>query len=294
MIVCLQSGNVNTGACDDLRAAIASSPSSTAPGSTSTAPSACGRRANPRHAPPGRRRRTGRLLGHRRPQVAQRPLRQRLRLLRPPRDARAGRRWYTAPYLTGSGAHGYAASDLTLESSRRARGFATWAALQQLGRSGVADLVERCCRLARRFATQLRGKRRRDRQRRRPQPGARELRQTTSETDRVIDAVQRDGTCWMGGTDLAWPAATCASRSRTGRPPRTTSTGRWRRYCAAPADGLAAAQQTGLRSRDGCRPVAGISVDMPVTASSRSSSRLRRPPRADRRARARADRAGDL
>jgi len=35
------------------------------------------------------------------------------------------------------------------------RGFATWAALRELGRSGVAELVDRCCTLARRFATQL-------------------------------------------------------------------------------------------------------------------------------------------
>ena len=32
------------------------------------------------------------------------------------------------------------------ESSRRARGFAVYAALRSLGRSGVAELVERCCR----------------------------------------------------------------------------------------------------------------------------------------------------
>lgn len=42
--------------------------------------------------------------------------------------------------------------DFVPESSRRARGLATWAALQELGRLGVADLVERCCALARRFA----------------------------------------------------------------------------------------------------------------------------------------------
>ena len=41
------------------------------------------------------------------------------------------------------------------QSSRRARGFATWAALQELGRNGVADLVDRCCAHARRFASAL-------------------------------------------------------------------------------------------------------------------------------------------
>ncbi len=49
---------------------------------------------------------------------------------------------YTAAYLIpGQQAE---AGDLTLESSRRARGFTVWAALRQLGRTGVAELVERC------------------------------------------------------------------------------------------------------------------------------------------------------
>jgi glutamate/tyrosine decarboxylase-like PLP-dependent enzyme len=65
---------------------------------------------------------------------------------------------YTAAYLTGQGqgrAGLRAPGDYVLESSRRARGFTTWAALRQLGRSGVAELVERCCALARRFADRL-------------------------------------------------------------------------------------------------------------------------------------------
>ena len=91
--------------------------------------------------------------------------------------------------------------DYVLESSRRARGFATWAALRELGRSGVAELVDRCCTLARRFATQL---------------GAVDgisvvnnvvLNQVLvrfghddATTERVIEAVQRSGQCWMGST----------------------------------------------------------------------------------------------
>jgi glutamate/tyrosine decarboxylase-like PLP-dependent enzyme len=43
----------------------------------------------------------------------------------------------------------------TPETSRRARGLPIWAALRSLGRSGVAELVERCCRHARRFADAL-------------------------------------------------------------------------------------------------------------------------------------------
>jgi glutamate/tyrosine decarboxylase-like PLP-dependent enzyme len=45
--------------------------------------------------------------------------------------------------------------DWSPEASRRARVFPVWAALRSLGRSGVAELVERCCTLAARFATGL-------------------------------------------------------------------------------------------------------------------------------------------
>jgi glutamate/tyrosine decarboxylase-like PLP-dependent enzyme len=62
---------------------------------------------------------------------------------------------YTAAYLVGTTGVAAGTSDFTLESSRRARGFAVWAALRQLGRDGVAELVERNCRLARRFAESL-------------------------------------------------------------------------------------------------------------------------------------------
>ena len=46
--------------------------------------------------------------------------------------------------------------EFVLDSSRRARGFVVYAALRSLGRSGVRELVERCCRLARRMADRLR------------------------------------------------------------------------------------------------------------------------------------------
>jgi len=45
--------------------------------------------------------------------------------------------------------------DWTPEFSRRARGFATYAAIRQLGRRGVADLVERCCAHAHALATRI-------------------------------------------------------------------------------------------------------------------------------------------
>ena len=85
------------------------------------------------------------------------------------------------------------------EMSRRARGVEAWAALRSLGRSGLADLVDRCCRHAARMASLLRA------------GGYRILNEVDlnqvlvsfgndDETRRVIAAVQRDGTCWCGGT----------------------------------------------------------------------------------------------
>ncbi len=116
-------------------------------------------------------------------------------------DAHAAAMSYTAAYLTGQGQGGLRApGDYVLESSRRARGFATWAALRQLGRTGVAELVERCCCMARLFAEQLG-----------------EIDQVRivndvvlnqvlvdfggdERTDQIIERVQRSGECWMGGT----------------------------------------------------------------------------------------------
>ena len=59
-----------------------------------------------------------------------------------------------APYLPKdpSARHG---SDWVLEFSRRARSVPAYAALRTLGRSGVAELIERCCELAAKFATGL-------------------------------------------------------------------------------------------------------------------------------------------
>jgi len=90
-------------------------------------------------------------------------------------------------------------ADFTPELSRRARGVEVWAALRALGRVGVADLVERCCRHARRFADGLRA------------AGHRVLNDVVlnqvlvsfgdaDRTRRVIAALQADGTCWCGPT----------------------------------------------------------------------------------------------
>lgn len=87
----------------------------------------------------------------------------------------------------------------TPELSRRARGVEIWAALKSLGRSGVADMVERCCQHATHFATLL------------SDAGYEILNEVVlnqvlvsfgsdAQTDRVISGIQEDGTCWCGGT----------------------------------------------------------------------------------------------
>ena len=105
----------------------------------------------------------------------------------------------TAAYLPPSGAQ-RAPSDTTPELSRRARGVDVWAALSALGRSGVAELIERCCRHARRFAQGL------------ADAGYPVLNEVVlnqvlvsfgdaTTTRRVIEALQTEGTCWAGVTE---------------------------------------------------------------------------------------------
>ena len=101
------------------------------------------------------------------------------------------------------------------ESSRRARGLAVWAALRTLGRSGVADLVDRCCALARRFAEQLAAA-----------PGVEVLNDVVLNqvlvrfggsdelTRRVIAAAQAEGTSWFGST--VWHGLAAARISVSG------------------------------------------------------------------------------
>lgn len=95
--------------------------------------------------------------------------------------------------------------DWNPEFSRRARGFPVYAAIRSLGRSGIAELVERCCAHARRFGEAL---------------GATPHSEVLNDivlnqvlvrflddagdhdayTRSVINAVQNDGTCWLSGT----------------------------------------------------------------------------------------------
>jgi glutamate/tyrosine decarboxylase-like PLP-dependent enzyme len=87
----------------------------------------------------------------------------------------------------------------TPELSRRARGVEAWAALRSLGKTGLADLIERNCRFAARFAEGLRA------------AGYEILNEVVlnqvlvsfgddKTTRKVIAGVQQEGTCWCGGT----------------------------------------------------------------------------------------------
>jgi glutamate/tyrosine decarboxylase-like PLP-dependent enzyme len=199
-IVCLQAGNVNTGACDDLAAAI---PIVHEHGGWAHVDGAFGLWAA---ASPATRHLVSGLEaadswgtdGHKWLNV---PYDSGYAFCAHP-SAHAAAMAYTAAYLVGGApAPVRSPGDFVLESSRRARGVATWAAIRQLGRQGIAELVDQCCALARRFASQL---------------GSIDgieignevvLNQVLvrfggddAETDRVVAAVQRTGECWMGST----------------------------------------------------------------------------------------------
>lgn len=89
------------------------------------------------------------------------------------------------------------------EMSRRARGVELWAALRSLGRHGLAGLIDRTCAHARLFAQGLREEAGLDilnevviNQVLAAVPG----RDSAKRTNRIIRAIQEDGTCWCGGT----------------------------------------------------------------------------------------------
>jgi glutamate/tyrosine decarboxylase-like PLP-dependent enzyme len=91
------------------------------------------------------------------------------------------------------------AINLTPESSRRARAIEIWAALKSIGRSGLSELIDRNCRQAQRLADGLR------------KAGIEVLNDVVlnqivvafgddRRTERVIKSVQSEGDCWCGGT----------------------------------------------------------------------------------------------
>ena len=198
VIVCLQAGNVNTGACDDLSRAI---PMARRRGAWVHVDGAFGLWA-------GASPRTAHLVAG--VEAADSWGTDAHKWLNVPYDSglafcadaalHAATMSYAASYLTGSGATtDFVLGDLTPESSRRARGFAVWAALRELGSDGVADLVDRTCALTRHMAGRL-------------EAGGATVHNDvvlnqllvsvgdTADIDEVIAQVQREGTCWVGGT----------------------------------------------------------------------------------------------
>jgi glutamate/tyrosine decarboxylase-like PLP-dependent enzyme len=121
-------------------------------------------------------------------------------------DAHRAAMSYRASYLT----HDDTARDQmdwNPEWSRRARGFATYAALRELGREGVAQLVERCCDIARELVRRIGAL-----------PGAEVVWEPAinqglvrfgddRRTDEIIAAIQVSGEAWFGGT--TWRGMRC-------------------------------------------------------------------------------------
>jgi glutamate/tyrosine decarboxylase-like PLP-dependent enzyme/ketosteroid isomerase-like protein len=115
-------------------------------------------------------------------------------------DAHRAAMSLAASYLVGDAGQ-RDSTNYVPESSRRARAVPIYAALRSLGRSGVSELVERNCAHARRMAAHLA-----------EMPGAEVLNDVVlnqvlvrfaggDEANRaVVTAVQREGTCWLGGT----------------------------------------------------------------------------------------------
>ena len=195
-IVCLQAGNVNTGALDPAHAVCAQAREA---GSWVHVDGAFGLWAA---AAPGRRHLAAGLEladswatdCHKWLNV---PYDCGVVLVRDPRDLEAAMSASAATYLAqGAERHPFR---YTPEMSRRARGVEVWAALRSLGRAGLAELIERTCRHATRFAEGLRA------------AGYTVLNDVVlnqvlvsfgdaETTNRVIAAIQEDGTCWCGGT----------------------------------------------------------------------------------------------
>jgi glutamate/tyrosine decarboxylase-like PLP-dependent enzyme len=215
LIVCLQAGNVNSGSFDPMDEAI-DAIRATSPGAWIHVDGAFGMWAA---ATPAYRHL---LTGHDRADSW----------------ATDGHKWLNVPYDCGYAfvrdpdAHSAAMSPPTAayivygsgerdefnwvpEYSRRARGFATYAALRSLGRRGIAEQIERSCRQAVRMAHALRAAGAGvqilndivlDQVLVRFLPpgaggdGAAELAAIDAWNREVVRRVQDDGTCWLGGT----------------------------------------------------------------------------------------------
>lgn len=118
-------------------------------------------------------------------------------VVRDPEHLRRAMSAGSAAYLTQSA--GREPWQYTPDSSRRARGIELWAAMRSLGRRGLREMIERNCRQAKLFAQRLRA------------AGFAVLNEVAlnqvlvsfgspEQTRRVIAEIQADGTCWCGGT----------------------------------------------------------------------------------------------
>jgi glutamate/tyrosine decarboxylase-like PLP-dependent enzyme len=194
-IVCLQAGNVNTGAFDPAVEVIAAA---RAAGAWVHVDGAFGLWAA---AAPGRAHLTAGFEGadswaldaHKWLNV---PYDSGIALVRRPEALAAAMSMDAAYLMKGAQRDPF---DYTPEASRRMRGVEVWAALKSLGRKGLAELVERNCRQAARFAEGLR------------EAGFEVLNEvvlnqllvsfgSAEVTQRLIAALQAEGTCWCGGT----------------------------------------------------------------------------------------------
>ncbi|HRP87696.1 MAG TPA: aminotransferase class V-fold PLP-dependent enzyme [Gammaproteobacteria bacterium] len=195
-IVCLQAGNVNTGACDPMHEII---PSARAAGAWVHVDAAFGfwAAASPRYAALVE----GMALADSWATDAHKwlnvPYDCGLALVRDPAALRAAMS-INAAYLPDEQYR--EPSRFGPELSRRARGVEVWAALKHLGREGLAALVERCCEHAQRFAAGLTA------------TGYTILNEVAlnqvlvsfgspAQTRRVVAALQAEGTCWCSGTE---------------------------------------------------------------------------------------------
>jgi glutamate/tyrosine decarboxylase-like PLP-dependent enzyme len=114
----------------------------------------------------------------------------------------------TAAYLVQTSGVERDAVDWVPEFSRRARGIAVYAAFRTLGRKGVENLIDRCCARARQMAELLRAGK-----------GVKILSDVVLNqvlvrfgdddevTRSVVTGVQKEGTCWLGGTTWQGQAA---------------------------------------------------------------------------------------
>jgi glutamate/tyrosine decarboxylase-like PLP-dependent enzyme len=208
-LLCLQAGNVNTGAFDDGAAVLAGARDARAwvhvDGAFGLWARACPAKA---HLARGLELADSWAIdGHKWLNV---PYDSGIVLCRRPETLRRAMS-VTASYLVSGDAR--EPDHFTPELSRRARGVEVWAALLSLGRRGLGDLVERTCRHATRFADGLRA------------AGHDVLNDVVlnqvlvsfgdeERTRQVIASVQAEGTCWCAGT--VWQGRTAMRISVSG------------------------------------------------------------------------------